>query len=173
MFQHFVTALSNLPSQLTERARALVLAAPVMSADAIRIAPWEHLVLPADIDGSHGDYRAPRRMCSLSANNDYDAVNAWLALHEAPATARAYRKEAERLRLWAILERGKPLSSLTSEDATAYRAFLLAPTSRWVGPARPRPSPEWRPFTGALAPRSIAYALGVISAMFRWLIAQC
>jgi site-specific recombinase XerD len=72
-----------------------------------------------------------------------------------------------------MLERGKPLSSLTSEDATAYRAFLRAPTSRWVGPARPRPSSEWRPFTGALAPRSIAYALGVIGALFRWLIAQC
>ncbi len=49
---------------------------------------------------------------------------------------------------------------------------LRAPGARWVGPARPRPSVEWRPFTGALAPRSIAYALGVIGALFRWLIAQ-
>lgn len=43
-------------------------------------------------------------------------MNAWLTLHEAAATQRAYRKEAERLILWAILERGKPLSSLTTEE---------------------------------------------------------
>ncbi|MBK6974642.1 MAG: hypothetical protein IPH26_17455 [Sterolibacteriaceae bacterium] len=42
-------------------------------------------------------------------------------------TQRAYRKEAERLLLWAILERGKPLSSLTHEDAQAYQAFLADP----------------------------------------------
>lgn len=29
--------------------------------------------------------------------------------------------------LWAILERGKALSSLTTEDAVAYRAFLRGP----------------------------------------------
>lgn len=158
--------------RLTERARALVMASPASASASPRIVPWEDIVLPKEIDGSHGTFRAPHSMCSLSANNDYDAVKAWLSLHEAPATARAYRKEAERLLLWAMLERNKPLSSLTAEDATAYRAFLRAPTSRWVGPARPRPSHEWRPFTGALAPRSIAYALGVIGALFRWLIAQ-
>ncbi|WP_066737551.1 phage integrase family protein [Cupriavidus sp. D384] len=157
--------------QLTERARALV-SRHAMAASGPQIVPWERIELPQSVNGSHGAFRAPRAMCSLTADNDYDAINAWLGLHEAPATARAYRKEAERLLLWAILERGKPLSSLTAEDATAYRAFLRAPTARWVGPARPRPSPEWRPFAGALAPRSIAYALGVIAALFRWLIAQ-
>lgn len=158
-------------SQLTERARALV-SRHAMAASGPQIVPWERIELPQSVNGSHGAFRAPRAMCSLTADNDYDAINAWLGLHEAPATARAYRKEAERLLLWAILERGKPLSSLTAEDATAYRAFLRAPTARWVGPARPRPSPEWRPFAGALAPRSIAYGLGVIAALFRWLIAQ-
>jgi len=76
--------------------------------------------------------------------------------------------------LWAILERGKALSSLTSEDATAYRAFLRhpAPRVRWVGPARPRSSAEWRPFTCSLSPDSVAYALSVLGAMFRWLIEQ-
>lgn len=157
--------------QLTERARALV-TRPVFIDGATRIVPWERIELPETVDGSHGAFRAPRPMCALTADNDYDAINAWLGLHETPTTTRAYRKEAERLLLWAILERGKALSSLTAEDATAYRAFLRAPTARWVGPARPRPSLEWRPFTGALSPRSIAYALGVIGALFRWLIAQ-
>ncbi len=168
---HTIEAFFAAHSQLTERARALV-AGPATAASAPRIVPWEHIVLPQAVDGSRGVFRAPRAMCSLTADNDYDAINAWLGLHEAPATVRAYRKEAERLLLWAILERDKPLSSLTAEDATAYRAFLRAPASRWVGPARPRSSPEWRPFAGALMPRSIAYALGVIGALFHWLIAQ-
>lgn len=157
--------------QLTERARALI-SRSAMAESGPQIVPWERIELPQAVDGSNGAFRAPRPMCALAADNDYDAINAWLGLHETPTTARAYRKEAERLLLWAILERAKPLSSLTAEDATAYRAFLRAPAARWVGPARPRPSPEWRPFAGALAPRSIVYALGVIAALFRWLIAQ-
>lgn len=55
---------------------------------------------------------------------------------------------------WAIGERGRALSSLTTDDANA-------------GWAR-----EWRPFTGGLSTRSTAYALTVLSALFRWLIEQ-
>src|SRR5690606_37535866 len=101
---------------------------------------------------------------TLDADNDYEAASAWLALQESVATQRAYRKEAERLILWAIVERGRALSSLTTEDAVAYRTFLRHPTprTRWVGPARPRSSPEWRPFTGGLSARSVAYALSVV-----------
>ena len=155
--------------ELTERARALT-----VSARAQELVPWERLVVPEAVDGSMGTFRAPRASCALSANNDYQAVNAWLWLHEVAATQRAYRKEAERLILWAIVERSKPLSSLTTEDAIAYRAFLRhpAPRARWIGPPCPRPSPEWRPFAGALSVRSAAYALSVLSALFRWLIEQ-
>ena len=101
-------------------------------------------------------------------------MQAWLSLHESPATQLKYRKEVERLMLWAIVERGCALSSLAQEDAVAYRAFLRRPTprSRWVGPPRPRSSPEWRPFAGELSPRSAAHTLSVLSAMFRWLIEQ-
>lgn len=42
----------------------------------------------------------------------YAAVQAWLALDGTDATQRAYRKEAERLILWAIVERWRALSSL-------------------------------------------------------------
>ena len=155
--------------QLTERARALVAAAEPQD-----IVPWERLAVPHEVDGSHGTFRAPRSTCTLSANNDYQAVHAWLALHESAATQRAYRKEAERLILWAIVERGRALSSLTTEDAVAYRAFLRhpAPRGRWIGPPRPRSSPEWRPFAGGLSARSAAYALSVLGAMYRWLIQQ-
>jgi len=155
--------------QLTERARALI-------AEQVRgvVVPWEQLRLPNEVDGSQGQFRAPRETCVLTADNDYEAIQAWLSLHESPATQRSYRKEAERLILWAIVERGRPLSSLTTEDAIAYRSFLRRPTprERWVGPARPRTSVEWRPFTDGLSARSIAYALSVLGAMFRWLIQQ-
>lgn len=155
--------------RLTERAQALI-AEQVGGV----VVPWEQLRLPNEVDGSLGQFRAPRETCVLTADNDYEAVQAWLSLHESPATQRAYRKEAERLILWAIVERGQPLSSLTTEDAIAYRSFLRRPTprERWIGPARPRTSVEWRPFTDGLSARSIAYALSVLGAMFRWLIQQ-
>jgi site-specific recombinase XerD len=154
---------------LTDRARALLVTQAPSD-----VVPWEKLVVPHEVDGTMGLHRAPRASCVLRANNDYEAVQAWLSLHEAPATQRAYRKEAERLILWAIVERGVALSSLATEDAVAYRAFLRQPSprARWIGPAAPRTSAEWRPFAGGLSTRSRAYALSVLSSMFRWLIEQ-
>lgn len=155
--------------QLTASARALV---PIgIQGDVV---PWERLYVPEEVDGSRGTFRAPAATSTLDANNDYEAVQAWLSLHEAAATQRAYRKEAERLILWAVVERGRALSSLTTEDAVAYRAFLRrpAPSSRWIGPPCARSSPESRPFAGGLSARSIAYALSVLGAMYRWLIQQ-
>ena len=154
--------------RLVQRARDLIVVPPS------DIVPWERLIVPQEVDGSHGVFRADQATCTLSARNDYQAVHAWIELQESAATQRAYRKEAERLMLWAIIERGKALSSLTTEDAIAYRQFLRKPTpkDRWVGPARPRASGEWRPFQGVLAPSSAAYALSVIGGLFRWLIQQ-
>lgn len=154
---------------LTESARSLV---PVALPP--ELSPWERIAVPEDLDGSRGTFRAPRAACAMRADNDYQAVQAWLSLHESPATQRKYRKEAERLILWANVERGCALSSLATEDAVAYRAFLRRPTprARWVGPPRPRNSPEWRPFAGGLSARSAAHGLSVLSAMFRWLIEQ-
>lgn len=51
-------------------------------------------------------------------------------------------------------------------------ALRPTPRERWVGPVRPRSSPEWRPFTGGLSARSAAHALSVLGATFRWLIGQ-
>ena len=155
--------------QLTERARELMVCEAVQT-----VVPWERLQVPDELNGMHGTFRGPPSSCTLSADNDYEAVQAWLALHESGATKRAYRKEAERLILWAVVERGRALSSLTTEDATAYRGFLRNPTprSRWVGPPQTRFSAQWRPFAAGLSPRSTAYALSVIGAMIRWLIEQ-
>lgn len=166
---HRIEAFFAAYPELTERARALIV--PTKPEPVV---PWENIRVPHDVDGSRGIFRAPKPMCALSADNDYQAICAWLERHEAIETRRAYRREAERLLLWAIVERGKALSSLTNEDATAYRTFLRhpVPRARWVAPARPRSSTEWRPFTGALSPDSVAYALSVLGAMFRWLVEQ-
>lgn len=82
--------------------------------------------------------------------------------------------EAERLILWAVLERCRALSSLTVEDAVASWALLRRPTParRWIGPARRRTSPDWKPFVGPLAGRSVAYSMSVLAAMYRWLMDQ-
>ncbi|MGF6734662.1 site-specific recombinase XerD [Paraburkholderia youngii] len=154
---------------LTEKARALIIASRHGE-----LVPWESLQVPHEVDGSQGIFRAPKATCALDADNDYEAVQTWLALHESHATQRTYRKEAERLILWAIVERGRALSSLTTEDAIAYRAFLRhpSPRARWVGPVRPRTSPDWRPFNGSLSARSVAHALSILGALFRWLIEQ-
>ncbi|NRF71321.1 tyrosine-type recombinase/integrase [Aquincola sp. S2] len=164
-----IEAFFSAHPDLTERARVLVPVLP--DAD---VMPFERIVVPGEVDGTRGTYRAPAATCSLRASNDYEAVQAWLSMHEAAATQRAYRKEAERLILWAIVERGCALSSLSTEDAVAYRAFLRhpSPRQRWIGPARPRSAPDWRPFTGGLSTRSVGYALTVLNALFRWLIEQ-
>jgi site-specific recombinase XerD len=154
---------------LTDKARALIVANRHSD-----IVPWESIRLPHEVDGSEGTFRAPRTTCTLDASNDYEAVQTWLSLHESPATKRTYRKEAERLILWAIVERGRALSSLTTEDAIAYRTFLRhpSPRGRWIGPVRPRTSPGWRPFNGSLSARSVAHALSILGALFRWLVEQ-
>lgn len=155
--------------ELTARARALVL-----RDEAGDVLPIERQVPRAHLDGTTGRNRAPANTCVLAAENDLQAINAWLDLHEAGTTKRAYRKEAERVLLWSVVELGKPLSSLMTEDAIAYRAFLRDPTpkGRWVGPHRQRRDPDWRPFTGALSARSVAYALTVVKNLFGWLVDQ-
>jgi len=168
---HHVAAFVAAHPELARRAAARV----PYAAAAAQLVPRGSLdALPAALDGSRGRFRAPRDTCGLAATNDYQAIEAWLALHESPHTARAYRREAERLLLWAIVERRQPLSSLTTDDAIAYRAFLRHPTpaARWTGPPCPRATPAWRPFAGRLTARSTAYALAVLRALFGWLVSQ-
>jgi len=168
---HAVTTWLDAHPELTRRAAQVATHSQFQG----QVLPvWSLASLPANLDGSRGRYRAPRETCGLAATNDVEALAAWLALHEPAHTVRAYGREAERLLLWAIVERQQPLSSLTTEDAVAYRAFLRrpAPASRWVGPPCPRSSPAWRPFARGLSPRSAAYALAVLRTLFAWLVDQ-
>ena len=134
--------------------------------------PLEKFRVPAELDGSQGEFRAHRSM--LSARNDYEAIAAWLATkHEQPNTQRAYRREAERLLLWTVLERRKAMSSLTTEDATAYMAFLKDPPARWCAPRHlQRWSPLWRPIEGPLKAGARQQAQRILSGLFNFLMKQ-
>ena len=90
-------------------------------------------------------------------------------------TQRAYRKEAERFLLWAVVHKGKALSSMTNEDCAEYRDFLAdpQPRSRWCGDrGRARWSPLWRPFEGPLAPSAQRQAITVLKNLYGFLVDQ-
>ncbi|MEA3113065.1 MAG: hypothetical protein QOG58_2864, partial [Caballeronia sp.] len=64
------------------------------------IVPIESLAVPAEIDGSTGTNRAQNHASSCPLDTDLQAIDAWLATRQhSPHTARAYRREAERLLL--------------------------------------------------------------------------
>lgn len=136
--------------------------------------PLERLRVPESLDGRVGSNRASSEVvCQLTASNDLEAVQAWLAeFHDSPQTLRNYRKEAERLLLWAVIERGKPLSSLSREDCLQYEIFLSdpQPQERWCGTKAPRFSPRWRPFLGPLSPASRKLALLIVNSLFSYLV---
>src|SRR3990167_407381 len=104
--------------------------------------PLEHLKTPSELTGETGTNRAPSFITKqISANNDLQAIQSWLAeFDESPQTQRSYRKEAERLLLWSLIEKQRPLSSLTRDDLRHYQHFLSdpQPTDRWCGQRRPR-----------------------------------
>lgn len=173
-------------------------------APATGIVPIEKLIVPAALDGANGFCRAPRHACDIRAQNDVEAIFAWIEakgenIQRSPTipppdrtageplagsdggkllarslshTQRAYLKEAERFLLWAVVEQGKALSSLTREDCTAYCEFLKNPSpgARWCGPrSREKWGPLWRPFEGALSPRAQRQAVTILKNLGKFL----
>jgi site-specific recombinase XerD len=140
------------------------------------IAPIELVRLPGDLDGQAGANRAVGGRSQIAAQNDIDAIKAWLArFADTPTTFTSYRKEAERLLLWSVTELGKPLSSLTHEDLLVYQRFLgdPQPAERWImkaGRKWSRFEPDWRPFAGPLAPTSQRQAIVILNTLFSWLV---
>lgn len=151
------------------------------------IAPIEQFDVPLALSGAVGSNRGERS--ALGARNDLEAINTWLTrLKPGSHTLRAYRKEAERFLLWAVLEAGKALSSFTVEDCIAYRDFLWRigrdpedqwrqrfriPQADWMGPRGvDRFSNRWRPFEGALSESSQRTALVILQGMMQWLCDQ-
>ncbi|MDP1573052.1 MAG: tyrosine-type recombinase/integrase [Pseudomonadota bacterium] len=147
------------------------------------VVPMDVLIVPKTLAGETGSNRhhgQPR----INAANDHQAIQSWLDTKSgSPNTARAYRKEAERMLLWSILERGKALSDLDIDDCAAYRDWLSTlgrtapeqwpfnlPQANWIGKRNtPRFSADWRPFDGALSAASIRQALTIMSGLFEWM----
>lgn len=133
------------------------------------IAPLELFLIPPEIDGSNGANRNLVKNNS-GAVNDLQAIEFWLADYENEHTRLKYRTEAERLLLWAIFAKQKPLSSLDVNDAREYiNAFLVdpQPIEKWVmSRAVPRHEPEWRPFRGPLSIKSRQDALAAMKKFF-------
>lgn len=136
--------------------------------------PLEQIHLAEHLTGEMGTNRAPAFITQqIAANNDLQAIKTWLAEFEhSPQTQRAYRKEAERLLLWSLIERQKPLSSLSRDDLRLYQHFLAypEPSALWCGARKPRNHSHWRPFQGALSASSQAHAITVINALFSYLV---
>lgn len=136
------------------------------------IAPLAQLQIPAKLDGHDGSNRGSANTALLRANTDQDAMESFLGEYQAsPGTQRIYRREIERLMLWSLVEKKKPLSSLTREDFNDYVVFLKdpQPAERWCGPKRPQESPAWRPFVGPLQRQALSTTLAVLNSFFRWL----
>ena len=159
----------TLDVESTERTTALV--------------PLERFKLPAELDGSLGINRADRNLKQLKADDDYAAILEWLAARgSSKHTTRSYRKEAERLLIWAICERGVPLSSFRVEDCGFYLTFLATlgsidpndwtgkiPQADWIAPrSTDRLSPRWRPFDGPLSESSQKQAKLIVQSLFQF-----
>ena len=138
--------------------------------------PIESLDLSEDLDGRNGSNRGTGTHPQIAAQHDVDALRAWLArFADKKTTFDSYRKEAERLLLWSVVELGKPLSSLAHEDLLVYQRFLAdpQPAEQWVmktGRKWARSEPEWRPFAGPLAPTSQRQAIIILNSLFGWLV---
>ncbi|MDE2087055.1 MAG: site-specific integrase [Xanthomonadaceae bacterium] len=128
--------------------------------------------LPPTLSGCAGANRASASVArQIAANDDVAAIGLWLAeYHDSPHTFRSYRKEAERLLLWATQIRGKPVSSLTREDVIAYEAFLAQPPATWCDAGLARRGEHRRLLVGPLAERSRRQALGILAGLFNYLV---
>lgn len=139
------------------------------------VSPIDSIQLTAELDGRNGFNRAIGNHPQITANTDADAIKVWLARYlDTKATFDSYRKEAERLLLWSVIELGKPLSSLSHEDFLVYQRFLAnpQPAERWIMTQRKvaRDDPTWRPFAGPLSPTSQRQAIVILNGMFSWLV---
>lgn len=140
----------------------------------IPLSPMEHLQLAdASLDGSQGSNRAPLAQLQIAARTDLEAVRSFLDEYSgSPGTQRIYTKECERLLLWALAERRKPLSSLNRQDFEAYLEFLgdPQPAERWCGPRRDRHARDWKPFVGPLSESARITALAALNSMMSYLV---
>lgn len=164
------------------------------------VVPLERQAPGRKLDGTEGRFRVdPSLPRMIRADNDLEAIHEWLetTTKAGTSTRRSYRKEAERLLAWAVVEKRKPVSSLDMQDIRDYREFLSNPVSgvgvswtaherydehaeEWVPIAtddngktikkrHQRGDLGWKPFDGPLSPSSVDFALRVLKGFFNYL----
>ena len=144
------------------------------------VVPLAHFLLPHTLNGAMGVNRPPITPF-IPVHDDYQAILYWLGLYPPGShTRRTYQREVERLLLWVIIERGKPLSSLDVKDMGDYLQFLEypSPRERWVAVPKPKGDPEaskqwrpvWKPFKGPLSLKSRRHTLTVLNNFFTFLV---
>ncbi|NUY06146.1 hypothetical protein G5S42_43265 [Paraburkholderia sp. JPY169] len=140
-----------------------------------RPVPLSRLSLPPHLSGSEGSNRSAA-MLSVGICDDRSALEHWLSKFENATTRDRYQREVERLLLWAIIAKRKPLSSIDADDADEYINRFAAnpqPRSIWVGKGqRSREDPSWRPFRGPLSDESRRRTLLTLRGCFDDLVAQ-
>ncbi|MEX3936431.1 phage integrase family protein [Paraburkholderia phymatum] len=164
-----VDGLALLPQAQAHPSTRSLTVPQLQRAPATGIVPLEYFLIPPNLDGSTGANRNLLKNNSR-ALNDLQAIDFWLADYENANTRLRYRAEAERLLLWAIFAKGKPLSSLDIDDARDYiNRFLVdpQPAAQWVNEAPvPRSDPAWKPFRGPLTVKSRQDALNALKKFF-------
>lgn len=114
--------------------------------------------------------------CLIEANNDVQAVAAWLVQYSHKNTTYlTYKRESDRLLLWCVHEAGKTLGQLKRDDLSLYIEFLSSPPARWcttVGGIRTSGYGigKWRPFLGPLSNSARNTALRVVNSLLNFLV---
>ena len=91
------------------------------------LSPGAHgQIAQVHLDGSLGRLRDRHNASAIEPANDYEAVQTWLKLKKSAVTVKLYEREITRLIAWCVQVRGRPMSSLSIDDALAYRNFLTA-----------------------------------------------
>lgn len=135
--------------------------------------PFEKFNAPENLDGRDGDNRYRGRWSAeCSWADDCAALTAWLDMYRSTETTYcSYRKMVERIWLWAVVFRGKALSSLSADDCVAYFRFLLDLPEGWIGETRSgvryRASEDWRPFTSPVSLTSIEQHFSCMRCLFK------
>ena len=136
------------------------------------------------LDGSQGRLRQMGAPAATEAGNDYEAMQTWLQLKASASTVKLYQREVTRLIAWSIQVRQRPMSSLSIEDALAYRDFLGAippsllikkgPKKLTVAQKQVREERQDIAVAGftqqSLSTSSIKKALVIITSFFNWLV---
>lgn len=134
------------------------------------------LLISQDLTGESGSNRYTGNNPLIYAKNDYEAVQTWLKEYEHKKTTyQSYRKEAERLLLWCLINAKKPLSSLNRDDFDDYFSFLDNPEPKniWCkkkgGYGIKRGEKGWKPFEGGLSHSAKRTAISILKSLMHYL----